>query len=152
MKESEPASGNGDVSPLPWQQAAVVMYATGSTGREIAKVFDRTPQCVSGLCQQKWFQSAVAEILSEHSLSVLELFRAETVHCLQVLIEIMDDPNTPAGVRVLCARDILDRSLGKPVQHIQNESVLHSEDPVAECQRLEAEINRLRDEQQNYGA
>ena len=44
MKELEPASGNGDVSPLPWQQAAVVMYATGSTGREIAKVFDRTPQ------------------------------------------------------------------------------------------------------------
>jgi hypothetical protein len=49
---------------------------------------------VSGLCQQPWFQSRVAEILSEHSLSVLELFRAETVHCLQVLIEIMDDPDT----------------------------------------------------------
>jgi len=64
----------------------------------------------------------------------------------------MDDPDTPAGVRVLCARDILDRSLGKPVQHIQNESVVHSEDPVAECQRLEAEVNRLRDEQQNYGS
>jgi hypothetical protein len=30
MKEPEPASGNGDVSPLPWQQAAVAMYATGS--------------------------------------------------------------------------------------------------------------------------
>ena len=56
-----------------------------------------------------------------------------------------------AGVRVLCARDILDRSLGKPVQHIQNESVAHSEDPVAEVERLEAEVNRLRDEQQNYG-
>ena len=75
------------------------MYATGSTGREIAKVFDRTPQCVSGLCQQPWFQNRVAEILSEHSLSVLELFRAETVHCLQVLIEIMDDHATPADAR-----------------------------------------------------
>ena len=55
-------------------------------------------------------------------------------------------------MRVLCARDILDRSLGKPVQHIQNESVAHSQDPVAEVERLEAEVNRLRDEQQNYGS
>jgi hypothetical protein len=54
---------------------------------------------------------------------------------------------------VYCAaRDILDRSLGKPVQHIQNESVAHSEDPVAEVLRIESEVKRLRDEQQNYGA
>ena len=52
----------------------------------------------------------------------------------------------------MVCKDILDRSLGKAVQRIETVGEVTSSEPVAEVEALEAEVNRLRDEQQNYGS
>ena len=135
-----------------WHKVAAVFYAHGTSGNRIARELEKSPQAVSNLVRQEFFQERVAEIMAETARDIMELFRAERVNCLATLVAIRDDPETPASVRAMVCKDILDRSLGKAVQRIEAVGEVTSSDPVAEVALLEAEVNRLRDEQQNYGA
>jgi hypothetical protein len=60
--------------------------------------------------------------------------------------EIRDNREASAHARIECARDILDRALGKAVQRVETAGVVTSEDPVAEVARRESEVKRLREE------
>ena len=71
---------------------------------------------------------------------MMGLFRAEAPDSLNTLRELRDNPRVPAQARISCARDILDRALGKPVQRIESSNVPTSDDPAAEIERLEAEV------------
>ena len=135
-----------------WHKMSAILYAYGASGKQIARELDKTPQAVSNLIRQPFFQERVAGIMVETARDIMELFRAERVNCLATLVAIRDDPETPASVRAMVCEDILDRSLGKAVQRIETVGEVTSSDPVAEVAMLEAEVNRLRDEQQNYGA
>src|SRR4029077_20473633 len=75
---------------------------------------------------------------------VMELFKAEQFNSLTTLIELRDNPKVPSSSRIACARDILDRALGKPVQRIEATQVTTSDDPCAEVERLEQEVGRMR--------
>ena len=59
--------------------------------------------------------------------------------------DIRDDPEAPAAARVQAARDILDRTLGRPRQRVETSAWVTTEDPVAEVARLEAEVKRLKE-------
>jgi hypothetical protein len=76
------------------------------------------------------------------------LFQAEQFNSLTTLTELRDNPKVPASARIACARDILDRALGKPVQRVETLGLPVSSDPVAEVAQLSEEINRLRKEMQ----
>ena len=78
------------------------------------------------------------------SKDIMELLRAEQINSLCTIIEIRDDPKASKNTRALCAKDILDRTLGKPTQRVEVSSEAASLDPVAEVERLEAEVNRLK--------
>jgi hypothetical protein len=84
--------------------------------------------------------------MAENSRDIMELFKAERINTLATLIELRDNPETPASVRAMCCKEIFDRSMGRPVQPIAAVQEVHSNDPVAEVERLEAEVKRLRDE------
>ena len=75
---------------------------------------------------------------------VMELIRGEQFNSLLTLVELRDNPRVPSTSRICVARDILDRGLGKPVQRVETAHVPVSDDPVAEVQRLEEEVNHLR--------
>jgi hypothetical protein len=129
----------------PWHKAAAVMYAMGANGRQLAQAFDKSEVWISNLIRQAWFLERVWAIMSEEGgIPAIEPFRAEQLSSLATLVEIRDNPKAPASARVWCAKDILDRALGKPLQRVETAGAVTSEDPVAEVERLEAEVKRLR--------
>jgi hypothetical protein len=75
---------------------------------------------------------------------IMSMFRAEQFRTLAVLLDLRDGKETPAPVKFNVCRDILDRTLGKPVQRIETEDKTQSDDPVAEAKRLEEELDRTR--------
>jgi predicted transcriptional regulator len=129
-----------------WHKVAAILYALGASQAQIARELGRTPQAVCNLIRQPFFQSRVAETMTENSRDIMELFKAERINTLAILIELRDNPETPASVRAIVCKDILDRSMGKAVQRIEAVGEVTSLDPVAEVERLEAEVKRLRDE------
>ena len=128
-----------------WHKMAAILYAHGTSGSQIARELEKTPQAVSNLIRQPFFQERVAGIMAETSRDFMELFRAERVNTLATLVAIRDDPRTPASVKAMVCKDLLDRSLGKAVQRIEAVADVASSDPVQEYERLEAENRRLRD-------
>ena len=129
----------------PWHLSAAYMYALGSCNGEIAEAHGKSPQAVSNLFHQPFFQERVTAIMAANRRDIMDLFKAERINTLATLIEMRDDPETPAHTRAWVCREILDRSMGRPTQHVEVSSEITSEDPVAEYERLEAENKRLRD-------
>jgi hypothetical protein len=129
-----------------WHKVAAILYALGASQAQIARELGRTPQAMCNLIRQPFFQSRVAEIMAENSRDIMELFKAERINTLATLIELRDNPETPASVRAMICKDLLDRVLGKAVQRIEAVGEVHSDDPVKEVEMLEAEVKRLRDE------
>src|SRR4029077_483972 len=128
----------------PWHRAAALAFALGATCRDVARQLERSEPAVQNLLRQKWFQKHVTTMMAEYGArDVMELFKAEQFNSLTTLIELRDNPKVPSSSRIACARDILDRALGKPVQRIEATQVTTSDDPVAEVARLEQEVNRM---------
>ena len=128
----------------PWHRTAAFAFALGASLSDVATQHDKAVATVSNLLRQPWFQQKVSEIMAEYGgRDVIELFKAEQFNSLQTLIELRDDKKIAPTVRVTCARDILDRALGKPTQYIEQKTAISSDDPVAEVKRLEEENNRL---------
>lgn len=129
----------------PWHRLAAFAFALGATCRDVAHRLGRSEPAVQNLLRQKWFQKEVTSIMAEYGArDVMDMFRAEQFNSLVTLVEMRDNVRVPAAARITCARDILDRALGKPVQRVETTAVPVSDDPVAEVERLEQEVNRMR--------
>lgn len=132
----------------------IMLYlaAAGNNVKEIAGITGYTPQHVSTVTRQDWFQQQLARLLEESGKPVIDqLLQAEAKNSLDVLLQLRDSPATPAPTRAQCAFNILDRVLGKPTQ--KTESVNHNfnrtstmtmEELEREELRLQAEELRLR--------
>ena len=131
----------------PWHRAAAFAFALGATAKDVAKQLGRAELTVQNLLRQTWFQANVTALMAEYGgRDIMELLRAEQINSLCTLIEIRDNPKAASAARVVCARDILDRTLGKPMQRVEMVADTASENPVEEVERLEAEVNRLKTE------
>lgn len=126
------------------------MFAAGAvTQKEVAEAFGVSLPTVANLLRQQWFQERVTQLMQERGgRDVMELFRAEQFNSLLTIIEIRDDTKVSSNVRAVCARDILDRTLGKPVQRVETSGTVSSSDPVGEVKRLEENNERLRSQLQ----
>jgi hypothetical protein len=112
----------------PWHRTAAWAFGKGSTCKEVAQLLGRSEPAVQNLLRQKWFQKEVTAIMAEYGAQdVIELFKAEQFNSLTTLIELRDNPRVPSSSRIACARDILDRALGKPVQRIEATQMPRSE-------------------------
>ena len=137
----------------PWHRMAAFAFALGATCRDVANRLGRSEPAVQNLLRQKWFQAEVTKVQAEYGArdrDMMELFRAEAFSSLATLVEMRDNVRVPAASRITCAKDILDRGLGKPVQRIESTNVPVSDDPVAEFERLEAEDRKAEDRLKNY--
>src|SRR5258705_996711 len=129
----------------PWHRMAAFAFALGATSKDVAHRLGRSEPAVQNLLRQKWFQKEVTQIMAEYGArDVMDMFRAEQFNSLVTLVEMRDNVRVPAAARITCARDILDRALGKPVQRVETANVVTSDNPVAEVERLEQEVNRMR--------
>jgi hypothetical protein len=133
-----------------WHKAAAFAFALGASARDVARQLGRSEPAVQNLTRQKWFQEQVTGIMAEYGAKdVMKVLQGEQFNSLSVLVEMRDNPRVPAASRIACARDILDRGLGKPTQRIEMSHDVVSDNPVAEVERLEQENNRLRNEQRS---
>ena len=123
------------------------MFAMGSGNGDIAKAHDKSPHAVSNLFHQPFFQARVTAIMAENRRDLMDLFRGQRINSLETLVAIRDNEKAPAAARVACCREILDRTLGRPVHRVDAVGgEVTSSDPVAEVERLEAEVKRLKEE------
>lgn len=135
----------------PWHRIAAYLFATGCTSsRQVASILGDehriNEKTVLNLLKQRWFQERVTQLLAENGgKDIMALLRAEQFNSLVVMIEMRDKKETPAAVRHGICRDILDRTLGKPVQRIETSEGPTSDDPVAEARRLKEELARSRE-------
>lgn len=122
------------------------MFARGEvSGAEVARAFDVSLPTIYNLMRQPWFQERVTTMMAEHGgKDIMALFRAEGWNSLVTLVELRDESKVSATVRASCARDILDRALGKPLQRIETSDEVRSADPVAEAERLKEDNARRR--------
>lgn len=65
-------------------------------------------------------QSGNPSGMSKASVKVRDLARTKTEEAIQTLIEVMLDKKQFGSVRVVAAREILDRGWGRPQQHIEH--------------------------------
>jgi hypothetical protein len=132
---------------MPWHRFAAFAFGLGATAKDVARRLGKSEPAVQNLLRQPWFQKKVTEIMAEYGAKdIAQMFKAEQFNSLMTLVEIRDDPKSPKASRVVCARDILDRALGKPIQRVENLNSPESADPVGEVERLQQEVNRLNDE------
>jgi hypothetical protein len=132
----------------PWHRIAAYLFATGCTNcKQVAEIIgDIDERTVRNLLRQKWFQERVTKLLAENGgKDIMALLRAEQYNSLIVMIDIRDDSKMPPVVRKDICKDILDRTLGKPVQRIETAESPTSDDPVAEARRLKEELARSRE-------
>lgn len=132
----------------------IMLYlaAAGNNVTEIAGITGYTPQHVSTITRQDWFQKQLVGLLEESGKPVIDqLLQSEAKNSLNVLLQLRDGASTPPAVKMNCAFNILDRVLGKAVQ--KTESVNHNfnrtstmsmEELDREQARLDAEELRLR--------
>lgn len=132
----------------PWHRIAAYLFSTGCTScTQVAEILgDVNTKTVRNLLRQKWFQERVTKLLAENGgKDIMALLRAEQFNSLIVMIDIRDDAKAPPVVRMNVCKDILDRTLGKPIQRVENVESPTSDDPVAEARRLQEDIARSRE-------
>jgi hypothetical protein len=135
----------------PWHRIAAYLFSTGCTNcKQVAEIIgDVNEKTVRNLLRQKWFQERVTKLLAENGgKDIMALLRAEQFNSLVVMIDIRDDSKMPPVVRKDICKDILDRTLGKPIQRVENVESPTSDDPVAEARRLENELTARSRERQ----
>ena len=131
----------------PWHKYAAYMFSTGlSSVKQVAQYCEVNERTVMNLLRQRWFQERVTCLIADNGgRDIMKLLRAEQFNTMIVMIEMRDDKKCPSAVRAGICRDILDRTLGKPIQRIETEDKTHSDDPVAEARRLKEELARSRE-------
>ena len=135
-----------------WHRLAAYLFATGNTAKRVAVILQKSQPAVQNLLRQPWFQKMVTELMAqEGSKDIAKLFASQQYDSMCTLVEMRDDAEVPAAVRVSCAKDILDRAMGKPTQRVEMSHETVSDDPVAEVERLEQENRRLREELNSEG-
>lgn len=99
------------------------MKAQGASNREIAAQSGYSEAWLSQLFRQPWAQETLVKMLKESGKPVLdqtlELIQSEAVNSVQTLVQLRDDPESPAAVRRACSVDIIEQFLGKPKQKVE---------------------------------
>lgn len=135
---------------FPWHRQAAYFFATGCMNiKQVAEACEVTEPTIRNLLRQPWFQDRVTKLMAENGgRDIMALLKAEQFNSLVVMVTLRDDVKTPPPVRAGICRDILDRTLGKPLQRIETGEKDFSDDPVAEARQLKEELARSREREE----
>lgn len=125
------------------------MKAQGASNREISKESGYTEAWLSQLFRQPWAQALLVEMMTSAGMDVVQqTLKSAAPDSVFKLIELRDDPDTPAAVQAKVCDSLLDRYLGKPKQQVEVQQTAQlSNESVEELDKrlaaLEMEENRL---------
>lgn len=135
----------------PWHRQAAYLFAAGRDRVEVARALEKSTDQVRVLMKQEWFQHLVTSLMAEDGKDITDLFKAEAMNSLTTLVDLRDDTEVAASVRLSSALAILDRApnVGKPIQRVESMRVPFSGDAVSEVERLRNENLELQKTLQN---
>ena len=102
------------------------MLASGKKRAEIAAATGYGYAQVCQIVRQPWFRKRFLRLAKEAGQNEVQAFlQSETLNSLETLVQLRDSAATPPAVKVASVKEILDRSLGKSVQHVKTESEIN---------------------------
>lgn len=111
------------ISEKPEHRAIVYMKAQMLSNTEIAQRTGYSIPWISQITRQPWFrQQLLHELKIAGTDNLSATFQASALDSIYTLIEVRDNDTAPANARLAAANSILDRVLGKPVQHVETKN------------------------------
>lgn len=132
----------------PWHRMAAYMILAGRTNSEIAMAANVTPQTVSHLRAQRWFQQLLAVLANETGADITGLLASEAAASVEKLVFLRDNAESER-VSLAAATSLLEHAHGKAVQKIvshTSHTVVPPQEEMAQLQQ-ELEVLRLRNTQ-----
>lgn len=130
----------------------VMMYlaAQGFTRSEIAGITGYTPEHITTVMRQDWFQKQLCSLMEESGKGLVEeMLKGEQFNSLQTLIDIRDDTQAPKAVRAQCAFNILDRIQGKPTQRVETSLTVNPSKAATTVEEVEKQLEDIRRKQKS---
>lgn len=131
----------------PEHREVVLLRLAGYSQHEIAAQTGYNRATVSIILRQPWARQRILAHLQEKHANLFEYIEREAAQSLVTLVELRDDPNTPASVRSSNCNSILDRYMGKAPQTVNVNKAnvpATAEDAERRLAALRAEEARLR--------
>lgn len=138
----------GKKNEQPWHRMAAYMLNVGRTNSEIAIAADVTPETVSHLRAQRWFQELCATIANNSGEELIGAIQSEAMDSLNTIIGLRDDLELSGRTRLSAAVTLLEHAHGKPIQKIVSD-INHrmSASPTEEMEQIQSELAALRKSQ-----
>lgn len=128
------------------------MLAGGKSRKEIAEATGFGYETVCQVVRQPWFRKRFLNLVREAGADEVQAFiKAETLNSLDTLVQVRDDKASPPAVRVASAKELLDRALGKSVQHVKSETEINIKKAAAEGSELEQQLANVEAELASRG-
>ena len=127
-------------SEKPWHRLLLYFKAQGLSNKECARHLETSEQYVGQITRQPWFRKQLVDLIHSQGLTgVQNLIRGAAAESVLKLIDLRDNAKKEEVQRD-CARELVDRYLGKSVQVSAPE-----QDPLARIdeRKLDAEIEEL---------
>lgn len=121
----------------------ILLKAKGLSNNDIAAQVGMTYPWVSQILRQPWAKTALLEMLKVGGADIIgERLRAESMECIERVVELRDSASAPAAVKLAAANTLLDRFLGKAVQKTENTNTNKNMN-FADIEEVQARIKRL---------
>lgn len=99
------------------------MAMEGYTAVEIARATDRSPGTVANILRQPWARKRMIEASKKNVKDTLSAVLEQlAVPTLNEIVELGNNPETPAATKLACKQEVLNRFLGRPTQPILQEA------------------------------
>lgn len=135
---------SGTKNEQPWHLMAAYMLNAGRTNSEIALAANVAPQTVSQLRAQRWFQERCAQIANKEGEEILGAIKAEVLDSINTIVQLRDDPDVSARVRLSAAISIVEHGKGKPAQTIISDVTHRNMSPQEEMDEIQTRLHQIR--------
>lgn len=137
----------------PWHRMAAYMLNAGRTNSEIGLAAEVSPNTVSQLRSQRWFQELCATIANENGEEILGALKGYALEAIEAIHDIATDDRTDnegralvnARTRLSAHVTLLEHAHGKPIQKVVSD-ISHrvAASPTEEMETIQKELLALR--------
>lgn len=153
----------------PEHRFLLYLFAQGNSSKEVfvalgGEIDPETKHPIPGtgrysyhwVCQirrQAWFREQLTQFLHETGKDLVQAkLQTEVIPSLDVVLNIRDNEDAPANVRLTAANSLLDRFLGKPTQTVQQLAPSSVAKFEADATQLEQQIAQVEAEMKSLNA
>jgi len=149
---NEKAPNLAIIHEKPEHRRMISLKVEGYSNREIARIMEYQEAWVSQVLRQPWARKRICEELDRAGVESVEAILESAVEdSIWKVIDLRDKAESEV-VQLACARDILDRYLGKPVQKTENKSVSASVNLTGDITEIDRRLEELKREEERLAS